>query len=626
MKIKSIKKVKLESPEPVYDVLDAAPNHNFFIKAGEGSCIVAHNCGILDEVDFVKGASIHMEQSKVMKMYRSVKRRMESRYARNGSMPGILFLVSSKKSEHDFLEQYVKTQRDNEHVLIVDEPLWKVKPSSNYSGRTFKIAIGNNYVKSRIVTSSDDIRSLEQQGFRILDVPVEHREAFELDIDSALMDIAGVSVSSTSKFIAYDRLKMNYSNRLNPFKNEILTIGLDDNLEIKDFFVPELISDSVRGQPGFIHIDASLNGDHTGISLVTIEGTKQVKQYNKTETEVRIEDNTDLVYRQVFTVGIQAPANSEISLEKTRQFIYYLRAIGFNLQGISMDGYQSADTLQQLKVAGFNTKLISLDRSPAGYTAFRAAINEERLNLLDLAESKVEYEIINLEQDGISGKVDHPIDGCLSIDTEIELANESTVTIRDLLENHENCSVYTIDEETLKPEIKPIKRVFFTKRADKICELVFSNGESIECTPDHRFMMRDGSWKEAQNLSPRDDLMTYDGTIIVVSNKIIDKDMDVYDIEVEGNHNFLLKAGVVAHNSKDESDSLCGAMYGASLSGMSTNIRHAAEDASVVNDMLLDDNEFIEDLNNMLGLDPATVAIDDSGEDFNDYILGDMVW
>ena len=633
MKIKSIRKVKLDKPEPVYDVVNAGPHHNFFIKTSEGSYVVVHNCGILDEVDFVKGASIHMEQSKVMNMYRSVKRRMESRYARNGTIPGILFLVSSKKSEHDFLEQYVKTQKDNPHILIVDEPLWKVKPASNYSGKYFKIAIGNNYVKSRILSPTDDIKSLEQQGFRILDVPVEHRQAFELDIDSALMDIAGVSVASASKFIAYDRLKVNYSDRINPFKNEILTIGLDDNLDIKDFFVPDLVSDSVRSQPGFIHLDLSLTGDRTGISLVTIDGTKQVKQYNKIENEVRIEDNIDLVYRQVFTIGIQAPANSEISLEKTRQFIYYLKSIGFNIQGISADGFQSADMLQQLKVAGFNTKLISLDRSPAGYLAFRSAINEERLNLLDLSNSCVETEIINLEQDGMSGKVDHPSDGCCTGSTQVKLADGTTETIYELLNNYKDKSVITINEDTGNEEIKRIKKVFFTKYTDKICQVALSNNDTVECTPDHRFMLVNGSWVEAQNLNPNDELKSVDKLITIMSNKVIDKEIDVYDIEVEDNHNFALASGVIIHNSKDMSDSLCGAMYHASLSGVSTSIRYAADDASVVNDIMIADNEFIEDLNSMLDLGPATKVVEDkssllssSNDSLLDYLYDDMVW
>ena len=419
-----------------------------------------------------------------------------------------------------------------------------------------------------------------------------------------------------------------------PFKNEILTIGLDDNLDIKDFFVPDLVSDSIRSQPGFIHLDLSLTGDRTGISLVTIEGTKQVKQYNKVENEVRIEDNVDLVYRQVFTIGIQAPANSEISLEKTRQFIYYLKSIGFNIQGISADGFQSADMLQKLKIAGFNTKLISLDRSPAGYLAFRAAINEERLNLLDLTDSYVETELVNLEQDGMSGRVDHPSDGCVTGGTIIRLSDGSLETVDDLLDNYKGKSVVTINEETLEREVKPIENVFFTKVTDRICKLVLNTNELIQCTPDHRFMLRDGSWIEAQYLTTDDELMTLNKDVKVLFNHVVEESVSVYDLTIKDNHNYPLKSGIISHNSKDLADGLCGAMYNASLSGVSTSIRYAADDASIVNDIMVSDNEFIEDLNSMLDLGPSTTIVEeksslaDSGgnDSLLDYLYDDMVW
>ena len=82
---------------------------------------------------------------------------------------------------------------------------------------------------------------------------------------------------------------------------------------------------------------------------------------------------------------------------------------------MSADGFQSADTIQLLTTAGYNAKVISLDRTPAGYLAFKSAINEERLDLLDLDKSKLEYEIIELERDGMSGKIDHPVEGSKDI-------------------------------------------------------------------------------------------------------------------------------------------------------------------------------------------------------------------
>ena len=134
------KRVIALSSTPMYDVINATPNNNFIISS-TGTNLVSHNCGMLDEVDFVKGADAKMINSKVMRIYRSVKRRMESRFMRQGELPGILFLVSSKKSEHDFLEQYMMTQKDNPNVFIVDEPLWNVKPKENYCGKTFKVAL-----------------------------------------------------------------------------------------------------------------------------------------------------------------------------------------------------------------------------------------------------------------------------------------------------------------------------------------------------------------------------------------------------------------------------------------------------------------------------------------------------
>lgn len=40
---------------------------------------------------------------------------------------------------------------------------------------------------------------------------------------------------------------------------------------------------------------------------------------------------------------------------------------------------------------------------------------------------------------------------------------------------------------------------------------------------------------------------------------------DVYDLTIKDNHNFALSAGIFVHNSKDQSDGFCGALYNASL-------------------------------------------------------------
>ena len=54
MKIKSVKRISLEKPVPVYDIIDSLPTHDFQIRT-HSSNIVSHNCAMLDEVDYAKG-------------------------------------------------------------------------------------------------------------------------------------------------------------------------------------------------------------------------------------------------------------------------------------------------------------------------------------------------------------------------------------------------------------------------------------------------------------------------------------------------------------------------------------------------------------------------------------------
>ena len=46
--------------------------------------------------------------------------------------------------------------------------------------------------------------------------------------------------------------------------------------------------------------------------------------------------------------------------------------------------------------------------------------------------------------------------------------------------------------------------------------------------------------------------------------QFLDYKQDVYDIEVEDNHNFALSSGVFVHNSKDMADAVCGSLWNAS--------------------------------------------------------------
>jgi hypothetical protein len=51
-------------------------------------------------------------------------------------------LASSKRSEQSFLEVHTKRKLETEgdNLLLVDEPVWNIRPKTDYSGKTFYVA------------------------------------------------------------------------------------------------------------------------------------------------------------------------------------------------------------------------------------------------------------------------------------------------------------------------------------------------------------------------------------------------------------------------------------------------------------------------------------------------------
>lgn len=428
--------------------------------------------GLMDELNFIKGADPVMEKSKVMTTYVNILERLSSRFMVRGKVAGKLFLVSSKKSEDDFMESYIRRQQGKSSIYVADAPLWEVKPTGTYSGKTFVVAAGGSNMASKVLLPEEDPQEYERRGYTMLNVPIEFKDRFELDINTALMNIAGISISHVTKFITYEQLSKCYTEDKNPFTNNILTIGMHDTYLIKEFFIPNLVPYDIHSRPIFIHIDTSLTGDRTGIGAVAVMGYKYSNEYSIEESKTV--PTKRLAFKQVFAVGIQCPDNSEISFQKTRDFIYYLRhELGWNIKGISLDGYQSSDSRQQFISMGFdNTKIVSLDRTPDGYMTFKAAIYEKRIAILDIPEQ--ETEIINLNRDNMTGKVDHPVGGSKDI------SDGSAGSLYHASLNEDNLNLHSQELAEISVDVNELDGETNTDVGDSLLEGLVSRPTSLK--------------------------------------------------------------------------------------------------------------------------------------------------
>ena len=171
--------------------------------------------------------------------------------------------------------------------------------------------------------------------------------------------------------------------------------------------------------------------------------------------------------------------------------------------------------------------------------------------------------------------------GCFTKDTKVSLTDGRALNFDQLIKEAKKGKknyTFTFNHITQKIEIAEIKKPRLTRKKAKIVKVILDNGEEIRCTLDHPFMLRDGTYKNAKDLKPQDSLMPLyirlsmfdnDSNIIdyemvcqpflegdrlnhkAISVEQLDQREDVYDLTIEGTHNFALASGVFVHNSVD---------------------------------------------------------------------------
>ena len=84
----------------------------------------------------------------------------------------------------------------------------------------------------------------------------------------------------------------------------------------------------------------------------------------------------------------------------------------------------------------------------------------------------------------------------------------------------------------------------------RMCALEFSNGTTLEVTPEHRFFSNSDEWTPIEELNVNDTLQLKDNSIVVIENKIIFPTfVEVYNLEIEDNENYYVtEEGVLVHN------------------------------------------------------------------------------
>ena len=369
-----------------------------------------------DEISFLKNQDIEKQKAKATDMIDTAIGGMKTRFIHNGKNPTLLVVASSKRSEQSFMESYIRllSETSTNNTYIVDKPVWEVKPEGTYSKEKFYIGLGNKFLDSIVIPDGDKdkLQSYRDRGYQVIEAPKDFKENALKDLERMLCDYAGISSFSSNKFMSAERVADTIDENIQNPMPDIIVVGngKDDDAQYSNFFDFNKVPKELMDRPLFIHLDMSISGDKTGIAGVWIVGKKPTEGGDA---------GNDLYFQTAFSTSVEAPKGRQISFEKNRNFIRWLKESGFLIKEITSDTFQSYDLQQQLSSEGFTCSILSVDRveSVPGehvgicrpYQYLKNTIYERRIKMYkcDLLHN----ELIQLEKNNNTGKVDHPLKG-----------------------------------------------------------------------------------------------------------------------------------------------------------------------------------------------------------------------
>ncbi|HEY1469390.1 MAG TPA: hypothetical protein VGF61_10125 [Candidatus Acidoferrum sp.] len=161
---------------------------------------------------------------------------------------------------------------------------WETKPITTFMPERFRVEIGDVTRRTRVLDGTET----DVNADRVMEVPMDFKDQFDKDPDAAARDIAGISVLSIRPFIGRRDLitamfKDGAQKSLqHPFTNFSVTLQDEHDHLIPErlHWVEETGRDGKTKRrlftgPYFAHIDLSMTGDATGVTVCHIVGQRQ---------------------------------------------------------------------------------------------------------------------------------------------------------------------------------------------------------------------------------------------------------------------------------------------------------------------------------------------------------------
>lgn len=335
----------------------------------------------------------------------------------------VIIILGQKKSNSgaiarrwkEFGKSHYKGKAYRVHLTI-----WEARNNSDFKGEYFYFNPGNYKFLSKK-------KYRKNKGH--LRIPVEYETEFRNNPEKALRDLAGMPPEVSSPFYSQPDLISERADRSIP-------VPVSEAGGIKESFIAQ------DYKPRALHIDLGLNkegGDACGIAM------GHVSKFVIYERTMKPFFKIDLMMQ------LKAPPGGEIMIADVRKIVYYLRDHSrFNIKKITMDGFQSAESLQHFRKQRMRAELLSVDRDRMAHEALKEAIYENRILYyyypIFIDEAKQLHYTL-------SEKVDHPLSGSKDVVDAVAGVVYSLLQTRSIQQKTINYTPY-FGEKRISPRVE----------------------------------------------------------------------------------------------------------------------------------------------------------------------------
>lgn len=375
--------------------------------------------GIIDEINFMnvvqrsKKAEVSTGRAglydQAQQVHSTMQRRKKGRFTRPGPMLGLVIASSSTKYRGDFTDRHKAFVEKHgiKSCYIYNKRQFDVVPQERFSGKTFRLVIGNDIHHDTRVLNDDEV---VPNGAWVESVPIEYIDDFRKKPYDALRDVMGVSHNALAPFIKtrhkiYECVEAGKEMGLE-------SILVRDHVILGEHGMPQVkqgVYCANPSRPRYVHIDLSRNADRCGIAMLRFDGMREVSRSSRGKDDTPMKELLPVAVVEM-SCSIAPDANNEIDVAEVRAFVKHLRTkYGYPIRGVSYDGVDSRESIQAWRKDGMRATMVSVDRTSVPYKQFRDAMYDTRVILQN--DDEVLSEILDLEYDEDKDKVDHSVNG-----------------------------------------------------------------------------------------------------------------------------------------------------------------------------------------------------------------------